>query len=229
MDLYLRYPKLRSIDLLHDIPQDRANAFLKACKIREYPKSASIIVQGEHPEGVFFVAKGGVEISFVNPEGDRAILRIAQSPNCLGLFEAVANRPCAATCTALPDCEILFCPTSVVREHLLDPTFIRNFATIGCKILEHDNTYKAVDQFFGSEQRIGRYLQKFAGDAMIFDHNQSYLANVVGCTRQTVNKELSHLRERSVISIEKGRITILDPLGLEKRIKELDDGARSQP
>lgn len=228
MEILQRFPHLRAMDLLDGLYSEKANAFVRACKVREYKKVTPILVQGEKAEGLFIVARGVVEVSFVNPEGHRAILRLARTPSALGLFEGVAGKPCAATCQAFEDTDVLFCPISVVREHLLDPTFARNFAAIGCRILEHDNTYKAIDQFFSSEQRICRYLCKFAGENLVFDRNQSYLANIAGCTRQTVNKELSQLRERGVISIGKGRITILDPEGLERRIKELDDRSRNQ-
>lgn len=228
MENIIRFPHLRQMDLLEGLPPARADAFLQACNSRTFRTKTPFLVQGERPEGVFFVAQGAVEVTYNSPEGHRVILRLARTPSVLGLFEAIANQHCAAHCTALPGSELLYCSPQLLKEFLPDPIFIKNVCRIACKMLEHDNTYKAIDQFFTSEQKVCRYLSKFADDTQIFGQNQSYLANIVGCTRQTVNKELRQLREMSVIAIDNRQIRILDPEGLERRIKELDDKSRKR-
>jgi biotin operon repressor len=52
--------------------------------------------------------------------------------------------------------------------------------------------------------------------------SQSYLAGLVGCSRQTINKELGVLKEKSIIAINKGGISVLDRANLEQRIHDLD-------
>ena len=51
-------------------------------------------------------------------------------------------------------------------------------------------------------------------NSTIYD-SQTYLAGVVGCSRQTINKELGVLRDKGFISVEKGVIEILDREKLE--------------
>jgi len=52
----------------------------------------------------------------------------------------------------------------------------------------------------------------------IFD-SQTYLAGVVGCSRQTINKELGALRDKNFISTKKGKIEVLDREKLEAFLK----------
>ncbi len=228
MENFLRFPDLRSMDLIDGLDPVRAEEFLQSCKLKSFKSDTPILSQGETADSFYIVASGAVEVSYDSPEGHRAILRLCRTPGILGLFECIAKQPCVANCVAMRGTEVLQCPNTALQEFLSDPIFVRNVARVACLILEHDNTYKAIDQFYSSEQRICRYLNKFAGETRIFCQNQSYLANIVGCTRQTVNKELSQLRERQVIAIEKGQITILNPEGLEDRIRELDDRARKR-
>ena len=45
---------------------------------------------------------------------------------------------------------------------------------------------------------------------------QADLAGLLGCARQTLNRELGRLRDRNVIEIEKGRIRVLDRAALHE-------------
>jgi CRP-like cAMP-binding protein len=134
----------------------------------------------------------------------------------------MAKRPCAATCTASPETELLCCSPQLLREFVGHETFLRNYARIAYDMLAHDNAFKAIDQFYTAEQKICSYLIKFAEPSGTFTQNQSYLANAAGCTRQTVNKELSYLREQDIIQIERNEISILDATRLQERIAYLD-------
>lgn len=218
-----RFPHLRTSDLLNGIAPDRANAFVNDSIIKRYNLPTPVLTQGERPDAVYLIAKGVVEVTYVSPEGHRAIIGLFRPGMTIGLFEYIAGRTCAGTCKAMPGAELLAVPDDQLDQFLGDRTFIRNLAAIACNTLQHDNTYKAVDQFYTAEQRICQYLRKFAGSTGTFCENQSYLANVVGCTRQTVNKELGHLRAKGVIDIENGTIRILIPDALDQRIRELDD------
>lgn len=229
MENALRYPHLRTMELLKGMPDDQRTDFLNRCTVRSIASETLVLTQGQQPDGGIIVAKGVVEVSYVSDEGHRAIIGLAHPTRTLGMFETVANRPCAASCTAFAQAELLYCPASLLKEYLKLETFLENYSGLACDMLNHDNTFKAVDQFFTAEQKICRYLGKFAGNARSFKQNQSYFANAVGCTRQTVNKELSFLREHDIISIVRGEITILDPAGLEQRIKDLDDRKPKKP
>ncbi len=228
----VEYPALADAILLCDVPAADRAAFLAQCTRRHYEHPTPVLIQNSMPEGVFFVAEGSVEISYISPGGHQIIIAHAGPPRVIGAVESAADEPCAATCTVFPGTTLFFCPIPVFLTYLQDPTFLRNFARITHIALLHDNASKAVDQFYTAEQRICSYLLKLAGESLTFSQSQSYLANAVGCTRQTVNKELSTLKDMGIIAIAKGDVTILNRTGLIKRIADLDErktGTASRP
>lgn len=222
MKLYAQFPILADAPLLRDLTPDQQELLLSKCVVRIANKATPLLAQGERPDGVYLVVEGTIEISYVSPEGHKIIIAHDGPTRTLGAIEAVANRACAATCTAFEGTTVLYWSISDFVAELQDATFLRNFADLSYTMLQHDNASKAVDQFFTAEQRICRYLGRLAGENRMFQQSQSYLANAVGCTRQTVNKELSLLKDRGVINIAKGRVEILDHAGLERRIEDLD-------
>lgn len=218
-----QFPAVIDAPLLRDVPIDDANAFLALCDVSFAEKATPLLTQGEMAEGVFLVVEGTIEISYVSPEGHRTIIAHDGPGRTLGAIEAVANHTCAASCVAFGGATVLRWAAADFVQQLQSPMFLRNFALLSLEMLRHDNASKAVDQFYTAEQRICRYLGKLAGENQMFRQSQSYLANAVGCTRQTVNKELSYLKDQGVIAISKGRVEILDHTGLDRRIAALDE------
>ncbi len=186
-------------------------------------KDRPILLQDEPCNSVYLMVEGTVEISYVSPEGYRTIIGHGGPGRTLGAIEAVAERVCAANCILHAGSTALAWQPEDIRDAMSDPIFRRNFANLAFLALQHDNASKAIDQYYSAEQRICRYLGRLAAETSTFRQSQSYLATAVGCTRQTVNKELSLLKQRDVIQIAKGRVVIKDREGLEARILELEE------
>lgn len=211
-----------NISLLEDIPTDKKSAFLNACVVNVFAKDTPLLSQSDHTTGMFLVAHGSVEVSFLNKDGNKSIIYHAWPAEALGLIEAMANRPCAATCMAFANTTVLFCPTSLLFEQLKSPVFIRNTAIAAHDMMTRDNMFKSADQFYTVEQKICLYLRYLSTQNFKFMQSQSYLANAVGCSRQTVNKELGRLRDLNIIEISQGVITVLDHRALDARIAALE-------
>jgi len=216
------YPDLPSAPLLKSLPEDQISDFLQACMLREYKKPTVLASQGTESPGVFLILQGKVEVAFTSEHGYRAILRHADEYQLLGTTEVLAQRKMMATLTAFAASTVLFCDAKDFTALAERPGWMRPLADIGYQHLRQAREAKVIDQFFTAEQRICRYLQDFAGPSLVFSQSQSYLANAVGCTRQTVNKELSTLKDLDVIRIAKSEVRILNLDGLNARIEELE-------
>jgi len=201
MQIHSQFPILLTSPLFADFPAQAVSDFLDKCALRPFQSTAPILRQGDLPEGVFIVAEGKVEISYLSAEGHNSIIAHVGSTQPLGLIETVANCPCEATVTA--------------------------FAGSTLVMLQHDNDFKAVDKFFTAEQRICRYLGQFARDGSVYTQSQSYLANAVGCSRQTVNREIGVLTDLGIIARVESGITVLDHAALCDRIKQVAERAKA--
>ena len=76
--------------------------------------------------------------------------------------------------------------------------------------LVRDNSTKFVDQFYPVEQRLCDYLYRLSADKPVITKTQADLAGLLGCARQTLNRELGRLRGKKILTMEKGKIHILD-------------------
>lgn len=217
-----RFPHLLNAPILNDLPDDRKISFLDACSVRVFDKPTDILLQSEPAGGMFLIASGTVEVSFMSEDGNKSIIYHAGPGEILGAIEAIAEKTCAASCRAFANTSVLFAATALLFEQLKSPVFIRNFAINAHLTLTRDNTFKSVDQFYTVEQKICRYLLHLSSRNSKFTQSQSYLANAVGCSRQTVNRELGRLRELNIIDQTRGAIGVLDHSALERRIEELD-------
>jgi CRP-like cAMP-binding protein len=217
----VRFPHLRNCGLLNDLPNEDKAAFLDKCAVRVFDKDTAFLTQSDFTAGMFLIATGSVEVGFLNKDGNKSIIYHAGPNETLGVIEAIAERPCAATCLAFANSAVLFCPTPLLFEQLRSPVFIRNVAAATHDMITRDNMFKSADQFYSVEQRICLYLQYLSTQKFKFMQSQSYLANAVGCSRQTVNRELGRLRELNIVDVSKGVISVLDHAALVNRIDQL--------
>jgi CRP/FNR family cyclic AMP-dependent transcriptional regulator len=217
----LRFPHLLDCEILNDLSDDQKADFLNQFAVRTYTSKTPIIHQGQAAEGMHLVSHGSVEVSYLSEEGFQTIIFHAGPSAPLGVIESLAAKPVAATCVAMNNTCILFCPTPLLYQQMQSPVMIRNIAKLAYSTFERDNISKSIDQHYTVEQRICSHLWQLSEQTAEVRQSQSYLATMVGCSRQTVNKELGVLRDSDIIMLGKGKFTVLDRKALADRIKAL--------
>ncbi len=214
MRISLRYPALRNCPLLDDMPTQDKAAFLDGCILGCHARATELLTQGELAPGFYIIASGTVEISYISPEGHRAIITHLGAGDALGEAEVIGDMPCAATAVVHANSVTLLCPNASVHKLMMSRIFVRNVSRTYVNRMRRDNQFKSVDQFQPVEQRIGSYLWHLSTTDPVVRISQAYLANVVGCSRQTVNRVLGRLRDAGMILIRKEEIEICDPEAL---------------
>ncbi len=74
----------------------------------------------------------------------------------------------------------------------------------------NDNWLKHIGQFGAVGMRLRGYLYMLSENVSKVMETQSYLASVVGCSRQTINRELAKLREEGHITQNGSEIIVVD-------------------
>ncbi|WP_164894018.1 MULTISPECIES: Crp/Fnr family transcriptional regulator [unclassified Mesorhizobium] len=221
----LAFPHLMECDLLADLPDDQKIAFVDVCALRRYTEPTEILSQGELCSGFFIVAQGLVEVNYCDSQGNLSVVHVAAPGDILGDVEAISGNACAASCMTLPNSALLFCPTPVIYTYLQSPVFIRNQARLFYERLQRDNRAKSVSQFYSADERLYIHLCQLTNEKRPeIRVNQSNLAGIVGCSRQTVNRKLGELRDEGVVRLGKGKIKVMDRAGLERRVAMLHRG-----
>jgi CRP/FNR family cyclic AMP-dependent transcriptional regulator len=207
----VRFPHLMTAaPLLRDLDNGFKDSFLEACLVRQYGRGDTVLAQGGPVEGMYLIAHGAVEITSFNPDGQTVLIHLHQRGENFGEIEAYGDIPAAANCTAADNAVLLFAPKSLLFSALREPVFVRNVFRACCDRLVRDNTTKFVDQFYPVEQRLCDYLYRLSVDKPEVTKTQADLAGLLGCARQTLNRELGGLRDQGVIEMRKGKIVVLD-------------------
>ncbi|WP_370208850.1 Crp/Fnr family transcriptional regulator [Pararhodobacter marinus] len=202
---------LSEADLLRGVEPEPRKALLAECPVSSYHESTPLLVQGEPARGCYIVVRGRVEISYVDPQGNAVILHVATTGEVVGEVEALSDRPCAASCTALANTTVIYCSAEALLRHVPPRILIRNLAAILHERLARDNQLRTIGQFYPAEQRVCLYLNQFTTPDHPETHlSQAYLATLVGCSRQRVNRILGVLRRDGIIAMERNTIRVLD-------------------
>ena len=156
------------------------------------------------------VAHGHADVNFVGEDGHQMFLVRAKVGATLGESETVSEEPCAASCVTSADATLLHCAKANLITALQNPGFIRNVTKIFHRRLVYDNWVKHIAQFGAVGQRLRGYLFILSENSGTVKETQSYLANMVGCSRQTINRELAELREAGMIAQTGSEISVLN-------------------
>lgn len=202
-------------EILKDLPSEFQKEFIDKCAVRFYDTPTAILTQGENSPGLFMVAHGSVEVFFLGKDGQNVFLNLAHTGDVLGEVEAISEHTCAASCQATANTTVLFCPKSLLFGYLSSVVFVKNIMAVFHDHLVQDNWFKHLDHFTSINQRLGAYLRVLSERNSKITVTQTYLANVVGCSRQTINKELGKLRDQGIISMDSGVIEVLERQKLE--------------
>ncbi|MHA3915885.1 Crp/Fnr family transcriptional regulator [Halovulum sp. GXIMD14793] len=205
-----QFPHLLKSPLFADMPKEDARGFLDRCTPKLYRQKTVVLREGEPVEGIFIVAFGTLDIYSTSFNGHRILLHRAGQGEILGELEIMADRPCAASCETARNTTLLNVPVPLLYEHLASRKFMRNLMQTLHKRLRRENQFKVLDKCYPIRQRLSAYLLYLSGRSMIVTDNQSFLAELIGCSRQTINRELGALRDDGAIRISGRKIEIAD-------------------
>lgn len=216
MENCVRFPHLLKADIFEGLNADFKKEFLNGCIAKVYNKPSMIYEQGEPARDMVIVAHGYADVTFIGEDGHQMFLARAKVGTTLGESEMVSEEPCAASCLCSANATLLHCAATDLLAALQNPGFIKNVTKIFHRRLVYDNWVKHIAQFGGVEQRLRGYLYILSEGARTIKETQSYLANMVGCSRQTINRELAGLRALGVIAQNGSEITVVDRDALGK-------------
>ena len=210
MENSVRFPHLLKADIFEGLGADFKKEFLNGCVAKVYNNPTMIYEQGERAKDMVIIAHGYADVTFIGEDGHQMFLARAKVGSTLGESESVSEEPCAASCISSANATLLHYSAADLVTALQNPGFIKNVTKIFHRRLVYDNWVKHIAQFGDVEQRLRGYLYILSEGARTIKETQSYLANMVGCSRQTINRELAGLREVGLIAQNGSEITVAD-------------------
>lgn len=214
--------------LLGKLSPNEIDALLRYSRVERYPAGEEIFAKGSPGNSMMIVLRGSVRISSISLTGKEIVLNIINAGQIVGEIATLDGGERSGDAVAMTDCELL-----VLNRRDFMP-FLENHADIClmlikilCQRLRQTSEQVEDLQFRHLEGRIAKALLHLSersgssgvdGRVLELHMSQSELANIVGSSRESVNKQLQAWHKAGFIDLAKGSIVIRDPAALEQLI-----------
>ena len=174
--------------------------------------------QGDEPDGLYFIVAGIIRIYLTAEDGREATINLLEDGEVIGEIALLDGLPRSAGAAALTETKLIFIPREPFMSVLASSTTLaKQIILTLCERLRAANAQ--VDQaiFHDLRHRLLVLLRQLAvlhgtvdRDMAVFDLDltQGSLAQMLGASREAVNKQLRSLAKEGRIEIEGHRIRI---------------------
>ena len=205
--------------VFEQIDAGEVQQLLRLARRRRFRKGESVLHEGDPADSLHLIDTGYVSVRVTTPAGDVATLQMLGPGEHFGDLVMIAGDRRSATVTAASPLETLELRyTDLAEFRQQHPAFEQALLVAVTQQLRRTSASLLESMYLPAAVRIARRL----GDLrMLFDTDvipltQDDLAGLSGATRQTVNQVLTDLRDRSIVELTRGKVSILDPAGLER-------------
>jgi CRP-like cAMP-binding protein len=213
-DFLLRNP------LFQNVSADILESLVEITCLRRLPDRARLYDKGDPPEGMYALIKGCIRASSSTSDGREALLALFEEGCWFGESSVLEGTPRAYQADAQGDCELLMVPREQLNA-LLDahPVLYRNFITFLCQRIRLSTLLLENNALLTMEERLASRLllwsqNSLQGDTTVPRHtlkvSQESLSQMLGTSRQSINKVLREWERSGLIELRYGSITLCD-------------------
>jgi hypothetical protein len=199
--------------------------FLKDRKLNYFKKKQFIYMEGNYPNGVYFLNNGKVKVYKIHNHGKEFVVSMLNEGDFFGFTTLIEGDVYTETAQALEDCEVTCIPKEEFNNLIYNNKEVaKKFIQILSHSLAEQND-KLLELAYSSVRKrvsisllllFDRYY-KGTSDVVAFSISREDLANIVGTATESLIRTLSDFKEEKLIDIKEGKIFILN----EKRLRSL--------
>lgn len=186
-----------------------------------FARGKELLAQGEAGDSLLILTEGSARVSMLTPNGREIVLAYAEPGAVLGEIALLDGGERTASVTATSAGSALQLGRNAMRDFVAShPDFAWSLMhQLARRLRTADQTIES-DRAYASGPRLARYLKRLirkdAGDAaQRLELSQTELGNFAGMSREHINRQLRSWEESGIISLEQGRVRVLDPDMLE--------------
>jgi CRP-like cAMP-binding protein len=213
---------LASIPLFAELSAEQLSKVAALAEVRSFGAREVVVTQGDPARALYAIVRGRLKVSSCGPDGRDVVLGIMAEGEVFGEVALLDGGTRSATCTAIEPCELLAIDRQQFME-LLDQT-----PGIAVKLLQVlSGRLRRLSQrsedaaFLDVPSRLARSLLDLAtrfgerraassGVFLAIKLSQQELGDLVGATRESVNKHLSDWTRQGFLQMQNGRLVISD-------------------
>lgn len=220
---------LSGAPLFSALDPEAAAALKASMQEFRFAKGDVVFHEGDDGDRLYVVADGKIKLGHAAADGRETLLAVMGPGDMFGELSLFDPRPRTSTATALTDTTLLGLHHQSLRPWLTGrPEVAEALLRALAQRLRRTNENLAELVFSDVPGRVAKALldlgDKFGeprAEGLFVEHDltQEELAQLVGASRETVNKALADFVSRGWIKLESRSVTITDLERLEKRAR----------
>ncbi|HVU60264.1 MAG TPA: Crp/Fnr family transcriptional regulator [Mycobacteriales bacterium] len=220
---------LGSVPLFAALDADSAAALEKMLTTRSVGKGHIVFSEGDDGDRLFIVLDGKVKITRASMDGRENLIAVLGTAEMFGELSLFDPGPRTASVSAVTDATLASLDHDDLRPLLLErPGVAVELLQALAQRLRRTNEAMADLVFTDVPGRVAKALLDLAdkfgvveadGTRVRHDLTQEELAQLVGASRETVNKALSEFAHRGWLRIEGRSVLLLEPERLARRAR----------
>lgn len=193
--------------------------------LAHYPPQALIFQKGDPGTGMMAVLRGRVKICTHSVDGKELVLNIIGRGGVFGEVALLDGEPRSADAFAAEESDLLVLERAQFLPFLSQhPDVALRIITLLCQRLRQTSEHLEDAMFLEAQSRLARCLLRLgrafgkeegAHTRIDIKLSQQQLGNLIGLSRESVNKYLGEWQREGVIGVASGFITLHDPEALD--------------
>lgn len=221
-DMVRRAPLLAALD------DEAAQALMSRLTAVELGRGDKLFVEGEQGDSMFIIETGKVKLGQRAPDGRENLLAVLGPGQMLGELSLFDPGRRTATAIAVTPSRVLTIDRPAFLPLLERPEVGMTLLQALARRIRRTNEALADLVFSDVPGRVAKALLDLAArfgretdDGVLVAHDltQEELAQLVGASRETVNKALADFTGRGWLRLEPRAVTIMDPQRLARRAR----------
>jgi CRP-like cAMP-binding protein len=194
-----------------------------------FPRAHVIFAEGELGDRLYIVLSGKVKIGRRAPDGRENLLAVFGPSDMFGELSIFDPGPRTSTATTVTEVQAVTMDRTALREWIAKrPEIAEQLLRVIARRLRRTNNMLADLIFTDVPGRVAKALLQLAHDfgtqeggmlRVTHDLTQEEIAQLVGASRETVNKALADFAHRGWLRLEGKSVLILEPQRLVRRAR----------
>lgn len=215
--------------IFQGVDSDAALALGSQLETVDYPRGSAIFSEGELGDRLYIILSGKVKLGRHAPDGRENLLAVMGPSDMFGELSVFDPGPRTSTATAVTDVQLATMDRANMREWIARrPEIAEQLLRVLARRLRRTNNNLADLIFTDVPGRVAKALlqlsrqfgQPEAGSIRVtHDLTQEELAQLVGASRETVNKALADFGHRGWLRLEGKSVVIMEPDRLARRAR----------
>jgi CRP-like cAMP-binding protein len=212
---------IRRVPLFRDFADDEAAAVAATVTVRSYGKHQFVVRENDPGDTFYLLVKGSVSVCRIAPDGRETILSILKEGDFFGEMSMFDSQLRSASIKTLTDVEVGEIHQSDFMT-LLDrnPRIGRSLVIALSERLRAANALIAATTSQDIRARLASLLLNLAnqfgehvdiGTRITLRLTNQEMANMIGTTRETVNRTLNRFWDDHLVDMRTAHVVIIDP------------------